>query len=92
MYRVSAYTYGYADLSMVLGWELLGFDIIELCAKIWGCGSFIYGVLCVMVMPIICFGGALVWLNFKSKCRVLGLYYALRLCRLPVLVGYGFMG
>ena len=74
MYRVSAYTHGYADLSMALGWGLLGFDIIELCAKIWGCGSFIYGALSVTVTPIICFGGMLTWLNFKQNAGFWAFY------------------
>ena len=84
MYRISAYTHSYANLSIVLGWGLLGFDIIVMCAKLWGCRSFIYGVISVTVMIIIYFGGALVWLNFEPKYRVLDLlfkeYYALPLC------------
>ena len=28
MYRISAYTRGYANLYMMLGWGLLGFDMI----------------------------------------------------------------
>ena len=75
--------HGYADLFMAQRWGLVGFDIVVMCAKLWGCGSFICGVILVTVMMIIWFDGVLAWLNFEPKCRVLGLlfteYYALRL-------------
>ena len=64
MYRISAYTHGYADLFTVREWGLVGFDIVMMCAKFCGCGTFIYGVILVKVMMIIWFGGALVCLSF----------------------------
>ena len=43
---------------MVRGWGLVGFDMVMVCAKFWGCGAFIYGVVLVTVTTTTLFGGA----------------------------------